>query len=278
MKRTFPETFGVIIGAMKAGSTSLFDYLSHHQSICSSDIKETNYFSGDEFNATDLHEYCQLWSEWDPQVHKIAIEASVNYTKTPSRPNVAERISRFDANWKFIYLLRHPIERIESHLTHGQARNWNGQEISDHHLTCSMYARQLDAFHEHFGRDRIFTVISEELKNERESTMKNVLEFLGIEGQVAKEKLSVSSNTSAEHRTDHSLIKSLRKNPFLRKVGRCVPVSLRRSIRKKTGTPVSRVKLSEEQHDFALNRLKPDLIRLREVYGINCKSVWNLDL
>ena len=276
--RTHPSSFGVVIGAMKAGSTSLFDYLIQHPEICGSDIKETNYFSGDSFSATDLGEYTKLWGTWDPALHKVAVEASVNYTKIPSRPNVAARIAGFEADWRFIYLLRHPIERIESHLTHGQAREWIAQEVTPHHVTCSMYAKQLDAYCKEFSRERVLVVLSKDLRHNRESTVKRILEFLGVDGAIPTAAVSSVSNTSGEHRVDHFLIRSLRKNGVLRSAGRLVPANVRRAIRKRTGAPVRKVSLPDETVAGVLRQLKPDLLRLRDVYNIDCESVWGLSL
>jgi hypothetical protein len=96
-----PGRYGVMIGGMKCGTTSLFDYLARHPDVCASAIKETNFFSGDKFEESDLTGYHKLWPDWCPEKHKIAIEASPNYTKIPSRPNVPQRIAQFQADRRF---------------------------------------------------------------------------------------------------------------------------------------------------------------------------------
>jgi hypothetical protein len=96
-----PRRFGVIIGGMKCGTTSPFDYLARHPDVCASAIKNNNLFSGDEFEEFDLTGYHKLWLDWCPEKHKVAIEASPNYTKIPSRPNVPQRIAQFQADRRF---------------------------------------------------------------------------------------------------------------------------------------------------------------------------------
>ena len=39
-----PDRFAFIIGAMKAGTTSLFEILSQHPQVCPSKTKEPDYF------------------------------------------------------------------------------------------------------------------------------------------------------------------------------------------------------------------------------------------
>lgn len=271
-----PTQFGVIIGAMKGGSTSLFDYLAAHPEVCGSAIKETNYFSNDEFKDEDLTAYHELWPNWNPTRHKVAIEASVNYTKFPSRPNVAERISRFDADWKFIYVLRNPLDRIESHLTHGQARSWNASDVDEHHIICSMYAKQLDLYVERFSRESIHLLTSEALRTNRAASLESVREFLGLSLPFSEAQYSTISNSWTKHRIDHPLIQWARKRRVLGSVAKLVPVGARRLLRQKTGTPAPRVKLDNSSRELLIRKLRPDLQRLRDQYGVDAKKEWGI--
>jgi hypothetical protein len=273
-----PRRFGVIIGGMKCGTTSLFDYLARHPHVCASAIKETNFFSGDEFKETDLTNYHRLWPDWCAKKHEIAIEASPNYTKIPSRPNVAHRFAQFEADWRFVYLLRHPLERIESHLTHGQAREWNTSEANDHHIACSMYARQLDAYVDAFGSDSVLIVQSSDLRQKRTETLRRITDFLSLSTPVPQESASGTRNEWTAHRKDHPLVSWARQRNVLRAVGKLVPVGARRWIRRGVGTPVSRMKLDQESQHRILSQLRPDLVRLRDVYGVDASTEWGISI
>lgn len=273
-----PERYGVIIGGMKCGTTSLFDYLARHPDVCASTIKETNFFSGDEFEASDLTGYHKLWPNWCPEQHKIAIEASPNYTKMPSRPNVPQRIAQFQADWRFVYLLRHPLERIESHLTHGQARQWNASEPDEHHICCSMYASQLDPYVHAFGRESILIIQSSQLRQNRTETLERITEFLGLPTPVPQENTSDTRNEWTTHRKDHALVSWARKKNALRAAGKLVPAKARRWIRRGIGSPVQRVTLNKDARDQIVRRLNPDLVRLRDVYGIDASTEWGIEL
>jgi len=273
-----PNLFGVIVGAMKGGSTSLFDYLATHPEVCGSVIKETNYFSNDEFNDEDLTAYRELWPNWNPTRHKVAIEASVNYTKFPSRPNVAERISRFEADWRFIYVLRNPLDRIESHLTHGQARSWNASDVDEHHIICSMYAKQLDLYAKRFPMKSILLLTSENLLANRAVSLERVRQFLGLSVPFSEDQHSTISNAWAKHRIDHPLIQWARKRRVLGSVARLVPVEARRIFRQKTGTPVPRITLDNSSRADLIKKLRPDLCRLRDQYGIDAEKEWGISI
>lgn len=273
-----PERFGVIIGGMKCGTTSLFDYLARYPEVCASTIKETNFFSGDTFNQSDLTEYQQLWPDWCPERHRIAVEASPNYSKIPSRPDVAQRIGQFKADWRFVYLLRHPLERIESHLTHGQARAWNASEVNEHHIICSMYARQLDSYVDVFGREAILIVQSSHLKHNRTETLPRIADFLDLTVPPPEKDVSGTSNEWVTHRIDHPLVQWARQRSMLRAVGKLVPAGARRWVRRGVGSPVSRVALNTDSREQILDQLRPDLTRLRDQYGVDVSKEWGIPI
>src|SRR5262245_7209987 len=106
---TTPGPNFLVIGAMKCGTSSLYQYLrSHPQVFMPNDPDEVNFFS-----RRDL----ERWSEWYRRLFAeagsaVAIgERSTNYTKYPSIPDVPTRIARSIPDAKLIYLIRDPIER-----------------------------------------------------------------------------------------------------------------------------------------------------------------------
>ena len=78
----------LIIGAMKAGTTSLFGWLAQHPAIAPSTKKETNFFSHGAAASGGPEDYAQNWN-WLPNQHRWAMEASPAYSKLPARPNAA---------------------------------------------------------------------------------------------------------------------------------------------------------------------------------------------
>jgi hypothetical protein len=138
-KLPLPNFF--VVGAAKAGTTSLYQYLGHHPQIYVSPIKEPHYFATDlDMNnfgpdyrldfPPDTHEY--IWGEMSQPVHSAHVtkfedyqglfrkvrnekaigEASVTYLCSP---RAAAEIKARIPEAKIIIMLRDPAERAFSH-------------------------------------------------------------------------------------------------------------------------------------------------------------------
>src|SRR3954463_14010007 len=98
---------------MKSGTSSFYRYLSQHPQICQAKVKEPEFFSEHQAHKHLCDKYSDLW-EFDPDRHRIALEASTGYTKFPSEPNVPRNIFEYGLRPKMIYCVRNPFERIIS--------------------------------------------------------------------------------------------------------------------------------------------------------------------
>ena len=97
------DAYVIIIGAMKCGTSSLYDHLQKHPEICPAIAKEPEFFSENQSQKILAESYNELWS-FDGSVHKYALEASTGYTKYPSEPKVPKNIFDYGINPKFIYI------------------------------------------------------------------------------------------------------------------------------------------------------------------------------
>jgi hypothetical protein len=140
MKRKQPNLF--IVGAAKAGTTSLAHYLSIHPNVYMSPIKEPNYFCEDisvekfdpeyrkdfsnntierniDGSIMDKHsmfirsdeDYQSLY-ESSSEEHTILGEASVSYLFSKV---AAQKIAEYNPKAKIIIVLREPVSRAYSH-------------------------------------------------------------------------------------------------------------------------------------------------------------------
>src|SRR4051794_2527296 len=183
-----------IIGAAKAGTTSLHFYLDQHPEVQMSVDKEPHYFAG---TATDipypmgrvdsLEDYERLFDASAP----MRGEASPSYAAFPRRQGVPERIKEMVPESRFIYLVRDPIARTVSHYQHavaaGNEKRPLGEALADaedpySYLTCqSFYARQLRHYLEHFPQERVMVINQSELLRERRPTLRRAFSFLGVD-------------------------------------------------------------------------------------------------
>jgi hypothetical protein len=102
----------MIIGAAKAGTTALNEYLSQHPQIFMCPLKEPQFFSTDVIYERGLAWYEGLFA--DAKSGQICGEASTSYTFFPSTPLTPQRIHQAIPNVKLIYLIREPVSRIQS--------------------------------------------------------------------------------------------------------------------------------------------------------------------
>lgn len=75
------DAYVLIIGAMKAGTTSLYRYLEQHPKVSGAVVKEPEFFLRNQGHAVKAERYSDLWPTFDPEHHDYALEASTGYSK-----------------------------------------------------------------------------------------------------------------------------------------------------------------------------------------------------
>lgn len=189
-----------IIGAMKSGTSSLYEYLSLHPDIFMCRIKEPMYFSREENWGSNLKSYLQLFENASSEIYLG--EASTEYTKRPFRKNVAKRLYEFNNEAKLIYLMRDPFERIISQYKFMVREGVEKRSIIEaiktpsDYLTNSYYAYQLRPYIDLFGKKAIFIDISENLASLPEIFCKNIFRWLNIDTSFVPQNLKVSYHVS----------------------------------------------------------------------------------
>lgn len=125
-KRTFKRRTGalpdfIIIGAMKCGTTSLYNYLVQHPNVLRAAKKEVHFFDWQFEKGLPFYRSqfpTQPYKFLMKHLHKQAFicgEASPYYL---FHPHVARRVSESIPQAKLIVILRNPIDRAHSHYWH----------------------------------------------------------------------------------------------------------------------------------------------------------------
>lgn len=184
----------VIIGAQKAGTTSLYHYLQSHPDVHMPRNKEPDFFVAERNWDRGLHWYER---QFDKAGDAVAVgEASTTYTMHPHYPGVPARIVSTLPDVKLVYLLRDPVERARSDYVHyryppaSDSRKFFAREClpieralleNPLYLDTSRYAMQIDQYLEHIDRDRLLVITTEELAADRTATVRRVLTFVGVD-------------------------------------------------------------------------------------------------
>ena len=176
----------LVIGAMKGGTTSLYNYLRLHPEVFMPVTKELHYFVAEKNLSRGVGWYERRFREAGDAV--AVGEASTDYTKYPLYQGVPERIAERIPRVRLIYVVRNPVERIRSHYLHDVSRGRERRPIhaavsrNEHYLAPSRYALQIEEYLKHFPREQLLLVTSESLRNDRRAVMRRVHDFIGVDG------------------------------------------------------------------------------------------------
>ena len=192
----------VIIGAMKAGTTSLYEYINQHPQVLPCAQKEVHFF---------VHHY-EKGLDWY-RSHFPPIANDVNYLTGEASPGylcntVQQKVKDTFPNVKLIAILRNPVERAISHYYHNvkhgiekrsfeaamtaeteaisslsdinlvkETKNWSKQQG---YLFTGLYVYFLQKWMATFDRKQLLVVQSEHLYQRSPETMKDVFDFLEL--------------------------------------------------------------------------------------------------
>jgi hypothetical protein len=188
-----------IVGAPKAGTTSLYKYLNQHQDVVMSSVKEPNYFSKEELESQDLYyasknitdekDYHSLF-QTNGEKKKLG-EASVSYL---FYPKVSKRIFKYNKDAKIIIILRNPVDRAYSHYKMDFRlgfvkrdfedlvlnNNQEGSLFYQQYIDLGLYHLQVKSYIDEFGSTNVCVMFYEDLKKDRATFVNNIFSFLNL--------------------------------------------------------------------------------------------------
>lgn len=264
----------IIIGAMKCGTSSLYDYLSGHPQICPALTKEPEYFSSLQRHGLEVSEYHQLWN-FDPSVHRFAMEASTGYSKFPREAGVPQRIHGHGIRPKFLYIVRNPLDRIVSHYNYMlRDVEFTDRIVDDHLINTSNYYLQLSQYLRFFPQRDFLVLDFDELKAAPDKVVSKVCRFLGIDESYQPASFSVANQT----RVQSTLERWVKRSP-LGRMTQSMPESVRRSGQRilASVSPRRPRKLAPSEQAYIMEQLAPDMQRFHESFGVDITR-WGFDL
>lgn len=190
---------GIIIGAMKAGTTSLYQMLVQHPQICGARNKEPNYFCKEEMLSyeADGISYQDLWVP-DSNT-KILLEASTGYTKYPMNPGVPSRLHSYGIEAKLIYVVRDPLSRIESHFNYMRNKTDGSIGIlTEDVVAVSKYGMQISEWLRFSKISDLHVIDHSLLKTDPIPVLRDAFRFLGVSQDIEVElrETNVTTNWS----------------------------------------------------------------------------------
>jgi hypothetical protein len=217
----------LVIGAMKAGTTSLYEYLRAHPSVFMPREKEPEFFSEPERWSRGLDWYSSLFAPGTH--HPVRGEASTGYTRHPRFPETPARIASTLPDVKLLYLVRDPIGRMLSHYRHSVLLGREHRGVDDAlrggggYLDTSRYALQLRRYLDHFPASQILVVFSEDLRSARLSTLRRIVAFVGADPSLIGPHPTVEHHVSERRLLVPTPVRRMAERPAMREMRRRFP-------------------------------------------------------
>ena len=225
----------IIIGAMKSATSTLHEQLALQPGFFMSTPKEPNFFSDDACFARGLQWYQSLFD--DAPDGCLRGESSTHYTKLPTHPHTVERLVATGWDCRFIYVMRHPIDRLISHYIHEWTQRVMHRDINEElrlHpelVDYGRYAYQLRPWIDAFGKERILPVFFEALQSRPQAELNRIARFLGCKDALVWQEIA-PQNVSAERMRKFPLRDAIVNSPTLAAVRRTlIPTAVRERIK-----------------------------------------------
>jgi hypothetical protein len=228
----------IVIGAQKAGTTSLFQYLKQHPQISLPTGKEVPYFSHDTTHARGWTAYMEnlirhdglldpacKWGTVTPQymvggVYKATIASALN--NGYDERTVPRRIHRRLPDVRLVAILRDPVERARSHhrmmVVRGRERRSFDDAIGEllrpdalkrarrhpqertGYIVWGEYDRILAGYFDVFPREQILVVFTQELQRAPAQLLSRIQEFIGVRADFEPDNLGARFREGATER------------------------------------------------------------------------------
>lgn len=265
----------LIIGAARAGTTSIYHQLSSHQDVYMPVKKEPQYFTVNWGKGFEW--YGSLFSE--RRGEGAVGEASVSYSY-PMYEDAPKKIKEALPECRIIYILRNPVERTYSHYLY--MKNYAMVEREEFraaieknpvYLGASAYDKVIENYRNYFDEERMHIVIFERYVKDSEEALRKMFEFVGVDGDKFSNKGDVKTNESFQYRSE-TLMKAYRRFSVSRVRQAMEPLlpqkirpHIRNTIRAALGTKEKTPKLTHEDRHYLEEYFRPHNSCLRKVLG-----------
>lgn len=265
----------VVVGATKAGTTSMHQYLGQHPDIGVPAEKEMRFFTD-----PDCRDWLGTYQACFPAGTAYRLESTPFYTKSPVFPGVVDRMAELVPDARVIYLVRDPLERIVAEYAE-QMQWWAAtrsleEELADPDepgnwlVASSRYATQLREYLRRFDRDQIMVIDQADLAADAVHVLGRVLDFLDLPPLAQGAAQLSLHNTREDKKSYPPWVRALWRGPVVRTLRR-LPEGWRSHLStlawQRLRTAVRVPELGEREALALRGVLGPEVAALRELTG-----------
>ena len=279
----WPNLF--IVGAPRAGTTSLYEYLKNIPEIYMSPNKEPHFFAC--FAVPQHHKpimgketYLNLFEKAGDE--KFLGEGSTHYLSNLGAPKLIHKVS---PRAKIIISLRDPVDRLFSHYLLREHTEWircsfheqiqrelkfsNSTKEMFPIMKFSKYADDVKRYLDIFGKNQVKIIIFEEFVKDPKKTVEDILRFLGLNQSLANFKDDVYNQfvgrAVPRGKLSQLILDKSAKSKIIKKI---IPYSTRRFLENKTLTKKEpKPKIDQADRELLIDFYKDDVKKLENLLG-----------
>lgn len=269
----------LVIGAPKAGTTSLHLHLRAHPQVFMPELKEPRFF-GYEGEGERLKFPIRTLAEYEALFEAVAGETAIGEA-TPHYlvyPGAARRIRELIPEARLIASLRDPVERSYS-VYQMNLRNRGVNEgvpfveaIRRDGNLRETYGDMLARYFALFPAEQIKVILLEDLETAPQATIRDLYGFLGVDPDFVPPDLLKVANPGGEPRS--KLLHGLLSDPRLRQFSRAfLPRGLVERLRTLRSRNLEKQPLGAAERQAAIGFFRDDILRTQELIGRDL-SAW----
>jgi hypothetical protein len=259
----------LVIGAMKAGTTSLYEYLRAHPQVFMATPKELHFFPADKQWPLGVEWYARHFAGAGDAVARG--EVSPSYSQADQFPGVAARVAQVVPDARLVYLVREPVARLRSMYLHQVAAGREPLPVEravrerPMYVESSRYATQLDEYLPYFPPERILVMTTDSLKADRSQALSRLYEFLGVDPAFVPPNVDAERGHSTDKRVRRDISRRWRDRGWYRAVVDRLPEGVRAYGRRAVTKPidVDASRLPADLEAELRERFAPEVARLR---------------
>lgn len=187
----------MIVGAQKAGTSSLKSYLGEHPDLCVHKRNEITCFISDEEYALGYDAIFERYYGHLEREHAVVLGKSVGIMYLPE---AARRLKAHNPEVHVIVVLRRPVDRAYSAFWYARGKGWEDIERFElaiwadssrfkepvkqrncAYLFRSLYAMHLKMLFEVFGHERVQVFLFEDLKSDPIGICQQIFRRIGVD-------------------------------------------------------------------------------------------------
>ena len=185
----------VIVGAQKAGTTSLLRYFNEHPNIEGHFSTEFSAFIDDEEFSKGVDKSVQKFYSFDNANPKVVLAKSALLYDNKKG---IKRLHSYNPNAKIIFMVREPVKRAISSFFFEKMHGWGpGREFEEiveiikdkkyedgmyrMFIRLGLYSKALTDIYKYFPKENVQIVVFENFKENPQEACNNLFQFLDVE-------------------------------------------------------------------------------------------------